>query len=64
MNIRHNNVNPELKGKYKAYAAQMSNSELEKWYDETYQMCLLALLQIENLDRKAEFDKLKAEIEK
>ena len=44
--------------------AQMSNSELEKWYDETYQMCLLALLQIENLDRKAEFDKLKAEIEK
>lgn len=64
LNIRHNNVNPELKGKYKAYAAQMSNSELEKWYDETYQMCLLALLQIENLDRKAEFDKLKAEIEK
>lgn len=64
LNIRHNNVNPELKGKYKAYVAQMSNSELEKWYDETYQMCLLALLQIENLDRKAEFDKLKAEIEK
>ena len=64
LNIRHNNVDPELKGKYKAHVAQMSNDELEKWYDETYQMCLLAFLQIENLDRKAEFDKLKAEIEK
>jgi len=64
LNIRHNNVNPELKGKYKAYVAQMSKDELEKWYDETYQMCLLAFLQIENLDRKVEFDKLKAEIEK
>lgn len=64
LNIRHNNVDPELKGKYKAYVAQMSTDELEKWYDETYQMCLLAFLQIENLDRKAEFDKLKVEIEK
>ena len=42
----------------------MSNDELEKWYDETYQMCLLAFLQIENFVRKAEFDELKAEIEK
>lgn len=64
LNIRHNNVDPGLKGKYKAYVAQMSTDELEKWYNETYQMCLLAFLQIENLDRKAEFDKLKAEIEK
>lgn len=63
LNIRHNNVDPELKGKYKAHVAQMSNDELEKWYDETYQMCLLAFLQIENLDRKAEFDELKAKIE-
>ena len=64
LNIRHNNVDSELKGKYKAYVAQMSNDELEKWYDETYQMCLLAFLQIENLARKAKFDELKAEIEK
>lgn len=63
LNIRHNNVDPGLKGKYKTYVAQMSNDELEKWYDETYQMCLLAFLQIENLDRKTEFDKLKAKIE-
>ena len=64
LNIRHNNVNSELKGKYKAYVAQMPNDELEKWYDETYQMCLLAFLQIENLDRKIEFEKLKTAIEK
>ena len=42
----------------------MNVPEWEKWYDETYQMCLLAFLQIENLGRKAEFDKLNAEIEK
>jgi len=64
LNIRHNNVNLELKKNYRAYVAQMSKDELEKWYDETYQMCLLAFLQIEHLDRKVEFDKLKKEIEK
>ena len=63
LNIRHNNVDPELKGKYKAHVAQIPADELEKWYDETYQMCLLAFLQIENLDRKVEFDSLKAAIE-
>lgn len=42
----------------------MSSEELEKWYDETYQMCLLASLQLENIGRKAEFNKLKREIEK
>lgn len=64
LNIRHNNTNPDLKGKYKAYVAQMSIEELEKWYDETYQMCLMASLQLENIGRKAEFNKLKREIEK
>lgn len=64
LNIRHNNINPDLKGKYKSYVAQMSCDELERWYDETYQMCLLAFLQLENIERKIEFDKLKAKIEK
>lgn len=63
LNIRHNNINPELRGNYKAYVAKMSNDKLEKWYDEVYQMCLLAFLQLENLDRKSEFDKLKTDIE-
>lgn len=62
LNIRHNNIDPQLKGNYKVYVAQMPNDELERWYDEAYQMCLLAFLQLENHDRKIEFDKLKAEI--
>lgn len=64
LNIRHNNIDPKLTGNYKVYVAQMPNDELEKWYDEIYQMCLLAFLQIENLERKSRFDTLKAEIEK
>lgn len=64
LNIRHNNIDPQLKGYYKAYVAQMPSEELEKWYDETYQMCLLAFMQLENQDRKVEFDKLKTEAEK
>lgn len=64
LNIRHNNIDPQLKGNYKAYVAQMPNDELERWYDEAYQMCLLAFLQLENHDRKIEFNKLKVEIEK
>lgn len=64
LNIRHNNINPEDRGKYRDYVAQMPVEELEKWYDETYQMCLLAFLQLENFDRKTEFEILKAEIEK
>lgn len=64
LNIRHNNIDPEDKGKYRAYVAQMPIEELEKWYDETYQMCLLAFLQLENFDRKTEFNQLKVEVEK
>lgn len=64
LNIRHNNIDPGEPGKYRDYVAKMPIEEREKWYDETYQMCLLAFLQMENFDRKKEFDQLKAEIEK
>ena len=62
LNIRHNNIDPKQKGNYKAYVAKMPDEELEKWYDETYGMCLLAFLQLENSERKSKFDKLKANI--
>lgn len=62
-NIRHNNTDPKLKGKYRKYVANMSNDELEQWYDETYQMCLLAFLEIEHADRKKKFDQVKECIE-
>ncbi|MCQ2471981.1 MAG: hypothetical protein MJ147_08095 [Clostridia bacterium] len=51
-NIRHNNVSPEQKGKYKKFIADMSDEELEVWYDELYQMLLLAFLILDNEDRK------------
>lgn len=63
-NIRHNNCDDSAKGKYKSYIAKMKEDDLEKWYDETYQMCLLAFMEIEQAERKPRFDALKAEIEK
>lgn len=63
LNLRHNNIDPASKGKYKKAVAEMSATELEHWYDETYQMCLLAFMQLEQAERKAKFDELKKQIE-
>lgn len=63
LNLRHNNIDPSIKGKFKQAVADMSSEKLEHWYDETYQMCLLAFLRMEQADRKIEFDKLKDKIE-
>ena len=41
----------------------MTPQQIEEWYDETYQMCLLAFLEIEQSERKKKFDKLKESIE-
>lgn len=60
-NLRHNNCDPVSK-KFKPTIAAMDKKELEKWYDETYQMCLLALMEIEQADRKPMFDEIKAKI--
>ena len=62
-NLRHNNCDPVSK-KFKPTIAAMDKKELEKWYDETYQMCLLAFMELEQADRKPKFDAIKAEIEK
>lgn len=63
LNIRHNNIDSSINGKFKRAVADMPPEELEHWYDETYQMCLLAFLRLEQADRKIEFDKLKNIIE-
>ena len=44
MNLRHNNRSKKDMTKYKEYVAKMSKARLEKWYDELYQMLLLAFL--------------------
>lgn len=62
-NIRHNNCDNQSKD-YKPAIADMDKNKLEKWYDETYQMCLLAFMELEQVDRKPKFDAIKAEIEK
>lgn len=62
-NLRHNNIDPDLSSKYVPAIAEMKSDELELWYDEVYQMCLLAFLRLEQDERKIEFDELKKRIE-
>ena len=61
-NIRHNNVDP-AGTKYKKPVGDLTKEQLEQWYDEVYQMCLLAFLRLEHVPRKQEFDTLKDKIE-
>lgn len=63
LNLRHNNKDKDYKEKYKQYIADMSDNDLEQWYDEVYQMCLLAFLEIEQIDRKKSFNTLKKHID-
>ena len=45
---------------YKETVAKMSKDELENWYDETYQLCLLAFLELDNVERTKKVVELKA----
>lgn len=60
--LRHNNYDSSSKN-YKSVIAQMDKNVLEEWYDETYQMCLLAFMTIDNVERKNKFDNIKKAIE-
>lgn len=60
MNIRHNNV--EGKNAIE-YVKNLSEEELEVWYDETYQMLLLCILEYDNIDRNRKIADLKKIIE-
>lgn len=61
-NVRHNNIDPSG-AKYKKPIGDLSEEQLEHWYDEIYQMSLLAFLRLEHGKRKKEFDSLKSQIE-
>ncbi|MDD3730683.1 MAG: hypothetical protein PHI20_06575 [Endomicrobiaceae bacterium] len=62
INIRHNN---KEKGKnHKEFVSKMSDKELEEWYDETYQLALLAILLLDNIARTKKIKDLKSKIEK
>lgn len=60
-NIRHNNTDPNDTSKYNSKVAEMSADELEQIYDEVYQMCLLAFMELEHSERKGWIDELKKE---
>lgn len=61
MNIRHNNK----EGKNAlGYVANLTDEELESWYDETYQMLLLSILELDNIERNKKVKELKRMIEK
>lgn len=64
LNIRHNNTDSSDMKNYRKPVDDMPTDELEQWYDETYQMCLLAFLEIENIERKKKVADLKKELEK
>lgn len=62
MNIRHNNRSKKAQSKYKEYVAKMTKKQLEKWYDELYQMILLAFLLLDNVDRAKKVKELKNKV--
>lgn len=62
INIRHNNRNPKDPSKFKKYVSKMDDTQLEEWYDELYQMMLLAILLLDNADRYSKVKDLKSKI--
>lgn len=58
LDLRHNNSTSGDKN-YQQYTEQMSKADLEAWYDELYQMCLLAFLELDNIERAKNVDTLK-----
>ena len=62
INIRHNNRNPKDPSKFKKFVSKMDDAQLEEWYDELYQMMLLAILLLDNADRSSKVKDLKSKI--
>ena len=61
LNLRHNNRSKKDKN-YKEVVAKMRTNKLEKWYDELYQMFLLAYLELEQKERQDKIKELKYQI--
>lgn len=58
LNIRHNNTNPENKSYYHKAMAEMPQKELESHYDDLYQLILLAILEMDNVQRQRDMSDL------
>lgn len=57
LNLRHNNVDNTSKD-FQEATSEMSEEEMEKWYDDIYQLCLLAIIEVGNIQRKKELKDL------
>lgn len=62
LNLRHNNCDERKKEYYKDFVAKMLEEDLESWYDEIYQICLLAFLELDNIDRNEKVKELKVNL--
>lgn len=62
INVRHNNCAIDDPGKFREFVANMTPDQLEEWYDELYQMLLLAFLLLDNTERSLRVDGLKASV--
>lgn len=58
MNLRHNNCVPGTP-KYKVTVDALDDKAMEEWYDELYQMILLAYLKLDHEQRKPKISHLK-----
>ena len=58
LNLRHNNKTVGDKN-YRQAVADMDDVTMEGWYDELYQMMLLAYLQLDQVTRAAKVKMLK-----
>ncbi|MHC1772104.1 MAG: hypothetical protein AB9907_10265 [Flexilinea sp.] len=62
LNLRHNNIEESSKD-YRKVVAKMDPAQLEEWYDDTYQLTLLAFLEIDNQERNNRIEELKSHFE-
>lgn len=61
LDLRHNNVSKNDKN-YREFVANMEKDTLEGWYDELYQMILLAYLELDQKERILRVQELKNNI--
>lgn len=62
LNIRHNNTDSGKK--QIPFVSDMDKAAIEQWYDDTYQLCLLAFLELDNLVRKDRVKLLRENLKK
>lgn len=59
LDIRHNNTSEVDEKQFKPVVANMSEEEIEEWYDDLYEMILIAFLLVRNIDRKKKVKELR-----